>query len=82
MSATETVGRQLEILQQIPRLPQRITAREIKSRLSPTDHNVSLRTVQRDLEALTRRFAIACDIEGRAQHWYWMKDAHQVAIRT
>ncbi len=80
MSATQTVGRQLDILQQIPRLPRKITARDIRARLSSADHNVSIRTVQRDLEALTHKFPITCDVEGRAQHWYWTKGAQQVAI--
>ncbi len=80
MSATETVGRQLDVLQLIPRDPQRITAREIKSRLSPTDHNVSLRTVQRDLDALSRKFPISYETEGRTQQWFWDKQAQQVAI--
>ncbi len=80
MSATETVSRQLDILELIPRLPQTITVREIKSRLTGPDHDVSLRTVQRDLEALTHKFPITCVAEGRAQHWHWMKDAQQIAI--
>jgi predicted DNA-binding transcriptional regulator YafY len=80
VSSTETVGRLLDILQLIPRLPNRITVRDIKARLSPTDHNVSVRTVQRDLEALSGKFPIECEAEGRAQHWHWMKDAKQVAI--
>ena len=80
MSAGETVCRQLDILQLIPRLPQRITARALKERLPQNDYNVSLRTVQRDLDALSGKFPLTCDVDGRTQHWYWMKDAQQLAI--
>ena len=80
MSSAETISRQWDILQRIPRLPRKITAREIHANLPATDYHVSLRTVQRDLVSLSAKFAITCDEDGRAQHWYWMKNADQVLL--
>jgi predicted DNA-binding transcriptional regulator YafY len=80
VSSTETVCRQLDILQLIPRLPRMITAREIFDRLPDNDYTVSLRTVQRDLDALSCKFPISCDTQGRAQHWYWAKGAEQITL--
>ena len=80
MSSTETVCRLLDILQLIPRLPRMITAREIFERLPGNDYTVSLRTVQRDLDALSCKFPINCDTHGRTQHWYWAKGAEQITL--
>ncbi len=80
MSSAETVTRQWDILQRIPRLPRRIAVREVFDSLPTTDYQVTLRTVQRDLVSLSRKFPMTCDEEGRTQHWYWMKDADQVLL--
>ncbi|MCP4001551.1 MAG: WYL domain-containing protein, partial [Gammaproteobacteria bacterium] len=71
MSSAETITRQWDILQRIPRLPRRITVREVFDSLPTTDYQVTLRTVQRDLVSLSRKFPMTCDEEGRTQHWYW-----------
>ena len=49
MSAAETVSRQWDILNLIPRLPRTISARDIHERLPSAEYDVSLRTIQRDL---------------------------------
>ena len=46
MSSAETISRQWDLLQMIPRLPRRIAATELHSRLA-AEFDVSLRTVQR-----------------------------------
>lgn len=76
----DTVSRQLQLLQLVPRLPQRITVREVAARLPQNDNRVSLRTVQRDLDQLSHKFPLTCDLEGRTQFWYWTKGAQQLAI--
>ena len=80
MSSAETISRQWDILQRIPRLPLKITASEIHAHLPATEYQVSLRTVQRDLVSLSAKFPITCDEDGRRQRWYWMKDAQQVLL--
>ena len=80
MSSTETISRQWDILRLIPRLPRRITVREIHEQLPAADYHVSVRTVQRDLISLSRKFPLSCDEEGRTQCWYWMKDADQLLL--
>ena len=80
MSSAETISRQWDILQRIPRLPRRVTVRELFAGLPQSEYDVSLRTIQRDVVALTRKFPITCDEEGRTQYWYWMPDADQVLL--
>jgi predicted DNA-binding transcriptional regulator YafY len=80
MSSAETISRQWDILQRIPRMPRRITARELHEHLPATDYSVSLRTIQRDLISLSRKFTITCDEQGRTQYWHWMKDSDQVLL--
>ncbi len=80
MSSAETISRQWDILQRIPRLPRRVTVREVFDALPQSEYDVSLRTIQRDVVALTRKFPITCDEEGRTQYWYWMRDADQVLL--
>lgn len=76
----DTISRQLQLLQLVPRLPQRITVRELIARLPQNDKRVALRTVQRDLDQLSHKFPLTCDLEGRTQYWYWTKGAQQLAI--
>lgn len=79
MSSVETIARQWDLLEMIPRLPWRISATELHQRITTT-HDVSLRTVQRDLTALETRFPITCEQEGRTQHWHWLENAQQFEI--
>ena len=80
MSSAETVSRQWDILKKIPQYPNRITARDIFEQLPSVEYEVSLRTVQRDLENLSRKFPITCDLEGRTHYWCWIKGARQLEI--
>ena len=80
MSSVETISRQWDILQRIPQLPKRATVAEIHDGLPESDYTVSRRTVQRDLEHLTRKFPISCEKVGRTHYWFWMKDARQVLL--
>jgi predicted DNA-binding transcriptional regulator YafY len=46
--------------------------------LPRSEYTVDRRTIQRDLVALTAKFPITCDEEGRTHYWHWMKDADQI----
>jgi len=79
MSSAETLRRQWGLLKRIPRLPRRISASDLHQSLS-IQIDVSLRTIQRDLQALSVEFPLNCDQEGRKQYWYWTADAAQLEI--
>lgn len=64
------------MLRAIPREPQRRTVLELVQSLRDAGHDVTPRTVQRDLNELSRLFGLTCDIEGRTQYWFYPK-AHK-----
>jgi len=80
MSSAETITRQWDILQRIPRSPRSITVRELSEQLPTTDYHVSVRTLQRDLIGLSHKFPLISEEKGRTQHWCWMKNAEQVLL--
>lgn len=71
----ETLARRIRILQMIPRKGEgTITAPQILEklyRLEVFDKGVTLRTIQRDLQALSLRFQIECDDGSKPHQWYW-----------
>jgi len=69
----ETARRRLKILQLLPQRPGRISTRQILSELKNTtlEYKVNIRTIQRDLNELSRDYGIICDEEGRTHYWYW-----------
>lgn len=71
--ATDTVLRYLATLRCIPVHPHTKNTRHILQELQKigSDYDVSVRTVQRNLEELSRMFPISCETQGRANHWYW-----------
>ena len=75
--STDTILRNLAMLQAIPRYPHRKSTRRIQEELGDldSDFNVTVRSIQRSLERLSATFPIACDLEGRTNHWYWI-DSH------
>ena len=80
MSSIETISRQWDILKRIPRHPHSLSTRQIFERLPSVEYDVSLRTVQRDLDSLSRKFPITCNLRGRTHYWSWMKEAPQLEI--
>src|SRR3546814_7160559 len=64
------------MLRAVPREPLRRTVSELVQRLCDEGHDVTTRTVQRDMNELSRIFSLTCDIEGRTQYWYYPK-AHK-----
>lgn len=73
---SETAHRQIRMLQLIPREPWKISAPELVVRLSEAGfEEVTLRTVQRDLNAISKHFPIRSDEREKPFGWYWMKAA-------
>ena len=71
--------RLLLILQALPYAPRKITTSDIQRFLSAAGHDVSLRSVQRDLDHLSEAFAITSD-NARPAGWYWSKDAKIMGV--
>jgi len=71
-----TVLRYLSMLRHIPRHPRRVTARELVAKLKGEGFQVTLRSVQRDLDGLSGPFALVCDERARPYGWSWNRDAH------
>lgn len=69
----------LEILRRIPR--QRFTTSvHLHEQVAAAGYEVSLRTVQRHLDALCNRFAIECDTRGKPFGYRWMADAEGLKL--
>jgi predicted DNA-binding transcriptional regulator YafY len=75
----DTLMRQWAMLRAIPRHPKRIDAPTIHARLAEQGMTVSLRTVQRDLNALAGTFLLEYD-ESKPQGWCWCQGASQLEI--
>jgi hypothetical protein len=73
---SETAHRQIRMLQLIPREPWKISAPELVAKLSEAGfEEVTLRTVQRDLNAISKHFPIRSDDREKPFGWFWIKDA-------
>ncbi|MFA6921413.1 MAG: WYL domain-containing protein, partial [Gallionella sp.] len=70
----DTLLRQWQMLRMIPRLPQKITAREMHEKLQ-AEFDVGKRTVERDLQSLSGLFPLVADERDRPFGWSWKKDA-------
>ena len=74
-----TLGRQLDTLRLVPRFPARIDAVSLCARLKAKGYDVTLRTIQRDLNQLAKDFPLASDAS-KPQGWWWKKDAAIIDI--
>jgi predicted DNA-binding transcriptional regulator YafY len=75
----DTLMRQWAMLRAIPRPPRRIGAPALHARLADLGMKVTLRTVQRDLNALAKTFPLEFD-ESKPQGWWWREAAGQFEI--
>ena len=73
--SVETLYRQWMMLSKIPRFPRKISAPELKSIISGEGYEVTIRTIQRDLEKLSTHFPLSYDTEGRTNYWFWIEHA-------
>ena len=73
-NVTDTALRTLAMLQAIPLHPRSKSTRQIREELHALDpdFDVTVRSIQRNLEKLSATFPIAADTHGRANHWYWV----------
>jgi predicted DNA-binding transcriptional regulator YafY len=75
----DALTRQWELLRLIPR-ERKITVTELHRRLSDLGHEASRRTIERDLEALSRVFAIECDDRSKPFGWRYRLNAQLLQI--
>jgi len=79
-SHSETLNRQWLLLERIPRYPHKITAAQLTGQLHAEGHDVSKRTVERDLTSLSAVFPLLSDERIKPFGWSWQKDAPQFSL--
>ncbi len=72
---SDTLLRQISMLELIPRYPAKTFTNEIKNKLSDLGYEATLRTIQRDLQELSRLFPIVSDERSQPFGWSWKKNA-------
>jgi predicted DNA-binding transcriptional regulator YafY len=71
-----TIARQWELLRNhLPSRPPGITTRNLRERLDAAGHNVSKRTIERDMDELSRIFPIVRNERGIPYGWHWRENA-------
>ena len=70
------LSRQWELLKILPNRAPGLTSRDILERLQALGYNVTKRTVERDLQDLSRPFPIQCNDKGKPFGWYWTPGAN------
>lgn len=71
----QTLLRQWDMLRHIPRHPAKATASEIASRLVENGYQVTKRTVERDLVAMSAVFPLLADERSTPYGWSWAAKA-------
>lgn len=71
----ETLLRHWQTLRLIPRYPRKVTAGDVCQQLGAEGFRVGKRTVERDLQALSRIFPLVVDDRAKPFGWSWEKDA-------
>lgn len=74
-SNNELLLRQWTMLRMIPRYPRKITAREMLEHLQRENFEVTKRTIERDLQAMSSVFPLVADERDKPYGWSWQKDA-------
>lgn len=69
----------LDILQQLPRRGYTSSA-QVLARLTSAGHTLTLRTVQRHLDALCQRFPIECDTRSKPYGYRWQEGAASFSL--
>jgi predicted DNA-binding transcriptional regulator YafY len=70
-----TLARQWELLKLLPSNPPGKTSRELRDRLEGSGHEVTKRTVERDLAELSRVFPIVSNEISKPYGWHWRPGA-------
>jgi predicted DNA-binding transcriptional regulator YafY len=71
----DTLLRQWQTLRMIPRYPSKITASELCTNLNNDRFLVGKRTVERDLQSLSKIFPLISNERSKPYGWSWRKDA-------
>jgi predicted DNA-binding transcriptional regulator YafY len=71
----ETLVRQLQMLQLIPRSPAQVTVAELTESLAELGFVVTGRTVQRDLNDIASVMPLECNDKSKPYGWKWARDA-------
>lgn len=69
----QAIARQWEILKRLPARGPGVTARELADYLTGLGYVVTKRTVERDLQELSRLFPLHCNDKGSPYGWHWME---------
>ena len=75
----ETLLRQWAMLRLIPRHPRRIDSGRLQSELQKLGYDMTLRTIQRDLNKLSAVLPLVSD-QSKPQGWWWEADADLLEI--
>lgn len=75
----ETLLRQWAMLRLIPRHPRRIDSGRLQSELKELGYDMTLRTIQRDLNKLSAVLPLVSD-QSKPQGWWWNADAELLEI--
>lgn len=70
----ETLLRHWQTLRLIPRHPRRTTAGELREHLAAAGFQVGKRTVERDLQMLSRLFPLVSEESTKPYSWSWQQD--------
>lgn len=71
----DVILRQWSMLRRIPRHPAKISAQDLQQELTEDGYDITERSVQRDLNALSHSFPLCCDEREKPYGWSWQKDA-------
>lgn len=75
----ETLLRQWAMLRLIPRHPRRIDTGTLQHELEKLGYNITLRTIQRDLNKISAVLPLVSD-QSKPQGWWWEADADLLEI--
>lgn len=70
----DTLLRQWQMLRNIPKYPQKITASELNLKLERNHYKTSKRTIERDLKSLSLVFPLMLDDRNKPYGWSWQRD--------
>jgi len=76
---TDTLLRQWAMLRHIPRLPRKVDTVSLQNILAKQGHDITLRTIQRDLNKLSLALPLIGD-EAKPQGWSWRTDAQTLDL--
>jgi predicted DNA-binding transcriptional regulator YafY len=72
---SDTILRQIQLLQSLPRQPYKKSPKDLKNDLIQVGFEVSIRTIQRDLKVLSSILPLVSDERDKPFGWSWHKDA-------